>query len=518
VILRPYQEQAVQAFLSRGDLLLAMTMGSGKTAVAIESVRTLREADEVQSGTVFALNSTKFQWVREIAKWDPGARSMVIEGNKSWRTTQYRHAARNHYVILHYECLVNDWDLIQRFLPIDFVILDEATAIKGFKAKRSKRAKALGRYTPYRMALSGQPVENRPEELFSIMEFTNRSVLGSFWKFDRTFIERDHWGKPKRYRNLNLLHQRLDGAMFRRSREDIAEWLPEMTEMECPIRLDSASMALHDFVRDDLLAAIDKALAAGVGAHFDVISHYGRNESAQVRTLMGNVMSRMLAMRMLASHPLLLRYSASEFDDETTKRGSQYASQLKVAGVLDGITERCAKLDSLIETVVEILDEDPTHKVVIFSYFKPMLRLIGKRLSALKISGTTLTGDVKSAKERDERIVRFNTDPACRVFLSSDAGAYGVDLNHGSHLICYDLPWSAGSMQQRVSRIDRTSSAFDKIIIMYFFGQRTIEERMYAMLMQKKKISGAFVDGKYDSKTGTLALDLQSLRSFLEAA
>ena len=131
---------------------------------------------------------------------------------------------------------------------------------------------------------------------------------------------------------------------------------------------------------------------------------------------------------------------------------------------------------------------------------------------------TTLTGDITSAQERFRRIERFNNDPQCRIFLSSDAGAYGVDLHKGSHLICYDLPWSAGALAQRVARIDRTSSGFDQIRIVYMFGHNTIEERMFNMLIQKAKVARAFIDGEFDTRSGTLKLDLESLREFLDAA
>ena len=130
---------------------------------------------------------------------------------------------------------------------------------------------------------------------------------------------------------------------------------------------------------------------------------------------------------------------------------------MKAAGLLDSLPLENAKLDALLETIKEILAEDPKHKVAVFAYFKPMLAMIGAQLVKLKIPFTTLTGDMTSAKERYRRIDRFNDDPECKVFLSSDAGAYGVDLNQGSHLICYDLPWSAGALAQRVARIDRTA-------------------------------------------------------------
>ena len=515
--LRPYQVEAVERIVERGNLLLAMVMGSGKTIAASYAVRQLRRRGEVHHGAVFALKSTKYQWVAEIAKIDPRAKVQVVDGDKRSRVAAIRRARRYHYTILHYECLVNDWDDIKAYLPIDFLIMDEISALKGFTAKRTKRAKLLGKRCNVRIGLSGQPVENRPEELFSLMEWVDDSVLGNFGKFDRTFIVRDAWGKPRRYRNLHLIQNRLGPAMYRKTREDIAEWLPEKIDTEMPVILDAVTMRLHDFVRADLSDAIDKAMAAGYGSGFDLDAHYGRGGGGRDPTLMGQVMSRLLAMRMLSSHPRLLRSSADDFDSPITKKGSTYASELKAVGMLNGLPMENAKLDALIETTLNILDEDPKHKVVIFSYFKPMIAMIGAQFVKNKRPFTTLTGDIVSAQERFRRIERFNNDPACRIFLSSDAGAYGINLNKGSHLFCYDLPWSAGALQQRVARIDRTDSAFAQINVVYMYGQGTIEERMFRMLMQKAKVARAFVDGEFD-KGGVLKLDLESLREFLDAA
>ena len=515
--LRPYQAEAIDRICERGSLLLALTMGAGKTAAAIAAVRRLRRERRVDHGAVFATRSTTWQWVREINRWDPHAKVQVIEGDRRRRWAMLKRADQYHYNILSYGSLLNDWEQLKANLPIDFVIADEVTMIKGFTAKRSRRLKALAPYAGIRIGLSGQPVENRPEELFSIMEFVDKDVLGGFHKFDRTFIERDHWGKPKKYKNLGIINDRLGEAMYRKSREDIAEWLPDMIEVPMPIVLDPTAMNLHEYIRQDLAVAIDVALSFGATGSFDVMSHYGRTQDMDSKGAMGQVMARMLAMRMLSSHPRLLRLSADAFDDELSKWGSQYASELKNVGLLDDLPPTTAKLESLLEHIDEILAEDPRHKVVVFSYFKPMLQMIGAELVKMKIPWVKVTGDVPT-RTRDDYIVRFNTDPACRVFLSSDAGAYGIDLNQGSHLICYDLPWSAGALAQRVSRIDRTSSAFDSIFIGYMFGEGTIEERMFNMLMQKRAISKAFIDGDFDPRSGTLSLNLESLKDFVTAA
>lgn len=509
---RPYQVDGIKMAVDRGSLLLAMTMGSGKTATAIGTVMELRRQKKVVSGLILAPNSLKFQWQAELKKVDPTARSLVIDGSKTQRASQYRHARRFHYVIANYECVVNDWETFTKFVPLDFIVADEATAIKSFTSKRSRKVKALARRCSHRLALSGQPVENRPEELFSIMEFVDPDVLGKFDRFDRTYIERDHFGRPKKYRNLDRLHDEIRPVMFRKSREDIKEWLPEVVTLEIPIPMDTATMALHDYIKRDLLDALDRASASG-GGGFDLAAHYGQG-SKQDPTMKGEVMARLTAMRMLSSHPALLHNSALDFDDESTKSGSKYASQLKMAGMLDKLPTVSPKMDALMEMIEEITDEDPANKVVVFSFFKPMLSLMETELRKRRIGYTKITGDVDST-ERFRRIKAFNNEPDCRVFLSSDAGAYGVDLNRGSHLINYDLPWSAGVLSQRVSRIDRTSSSFSSITIGYLYGRDTIEERMLRMLKDKLAVAGAFLDGKYDLQSGSLPLDFQSLKEFL---
>lgn len=509
--LRPYQEEAIGQALSRGNLLLAMTMGSGKTRTSIEIIERLAKDRKVASGSVFVQNSTKFQWKREIEYWS-GSSVIVIDGDKKARTAQYRKAHKFRYTILNYEALVHDWELIKEYLPIDFVIADEVTNIKSFKAKKSRHLKALGQHTDYKFGMSGQPVENRPEELFSIMEFVDPTALGPFHKFDRTFIQRDSWGRPKYYKNLNTLKNSMSECMFRRSRDDIAEFLPKLLTMDTSVQLDPWSHLLYSEIKFDLLDLIDMALAAGMGS-FDLMANYGRGDDTASNQFKGLIMSRVTAMRLLCDHPALLFKSAADFDDPEVAGGSQYASELMAAGRLDKAPTTSSKLVALMDMVDEILSEDPMNKIVIFSGFKAMLHLISLELKAKKYGHTLISGDVP-ASVRDERIVKFNSDYTCRVFLSSDAGAYGVNLDAGTHLISYDLPWSAGSFAQRVARIDRTSSKHESIVINSMFSQNTIEERQHEMLIQKRKISEAFLDGQFDEK-GQLPLDLSSLREFL---
>jgi SNF2 family DNA or RNA helicase len=111
----------------------------------------------------------------------------------------------------------------------------------------------------------------------------------------------------------------------------------------------------------------------------------------------------------------------------------------------------------------------------------------------------------------------FNQNPNCRVFLSSDAGAYGINLDSGTHLINFDLPWSAGALAQRTARIDRTSSEQHSVDAIFMYCSDTVEEYQYKLLQSKQMIAKAFVDGKGFTATGSLSLEMDSLRMFLNS-
>jgi SNF2 family DNA or RNA helicase len=237
----------------------------------------------------------------------------------------------------------------------------------------------------------------------------------------------------------------------------------------------------------------------------------------------GQIMARITAMRLLCSHPSLLLRSAADFDNDETSTGSAYASELVKAGIIEisayevgksNFVGTSNKAAALFHTLSDVFEEDPSAKVVVFSGFKPMIHLLGQELAAARTGFTSMTGDTPAA-ERQRRMDRFNNDPRCRVFLSSDAGAYGINLNAGSHLINYDFPWSAGALAQRVARIDRTSSEREQINIVHLYNHGTIEQRQLEMLQQKAEVAGAFVDGKGMDDRGSLPLTLSSLREFL---
>lgn len=516
---RPYQVEALGRMIERGNQLLALTMGAGKTLTGIAAVETLAAAGLVKVGFVLCPNSIKFQWLDEIRR-RTGAPCQVIDGTKEQRLFQYKHARRYRYNISNYDTLRNDLDMLTNWVAVpDFLIADEATQIKSMKAQRSKVLKRLAKNVPYRYALTGQPIENRPEELFSIMEFVDRTVLGPFIKFDRTFISRDHFGRPVRYRNMETLRDSMGPVMYRKSRKDIEEWLPVIIPMEMPLDLGPAVRAVYDFMAHDCLHAIESAIEAGGMGGFNVAEMYGRTEHETSKgKAMGEIMARLTCMRMLCDHPALLLASAQEYDDPDSARGSKYAAWLNHEGFLDELKDVAVggeKMLAAADLVEEIVTEARENKVVLFAFFKPMLRMLRAILNKRGVATVMLTGDMNAQQRRDS-LGLF--EGPCQVLLSSDAGQYGIDLPHCNYLISYDLPWSAGAFAQRVARIDRTSSFFPHVTVITMMCRSTVEQRQFDMLTQKRTVAEAWIDGQHIDAKGGLTLTLDTLREFLQAA
>lgn len=505
--LYPYQEESVDRMVDRGQMLLGLVMGAGKTVTTIAAIERLMESNDVDKCLVIVPASLKYQWMREIKRFT-SSRVLVIDGSPKAREKCWRATLSADYIIVNPETLIRDMAQCLK-VGIQAVVVDEATIIKSRVSKRSKMIKKIGKRVPYRFALTGQPIENRPEELFSIMEFVDPEVLGKFDQFDRTFIVRDHFGKPTRYRNLKNLHTSMADCMVRKTREDIADQLPDIIHQTIPVAFDDVGARLYRTISTDLLHQLQKVIGSHGGA-FNIWKHYNDPASNEAQ---GQIMSRLTVLRMLCDNPQLVVNSALKYKDPNyPKEGSAYADEVYKLGLVP-INIGTPKLDAVMEYIQQVLQEDPKNKVVLFSFFKDNLKLIQDASRSLTRS-VLFTGDM-NAEQKDEAKQLFANDHDVRLFLSSDAGGYGVDLPMANYLISYDLPWSSGKLEQREARIIRLSSQFAHVTIATFVMQGSIEERQYEMLQQKRSINEAFIDGKHHDHRGGFDISLSSLSSFL---
>jgi SNF2 family DNA or RNA helicase len=527
VDLHPYQEEAVDRAVERGSLLIAYTMGLGKTLVALATIEELIAAGEVRQSLLVVPAGLKWQWAQSIARFtDVAARRVqlrkgvyiwvpeesvcvVVDGTPAKRKAAYQQAIdhRPEFTIVSYEQVRNDFRMVRRLKP-DCIVLDEASAIKGFTAKRTKLTKQLD--APFRFALTGTPVENRPEELYSILQWVDPKVLGRFDLFDRSFIVRNKWGGVVRYKNLQVLHKKARPAMVRKTRTDpdVAKYLPQVQESVKQVTLHPKLRGLYQRISDDLSTALADANMTG---SFDLTQYYSGTLQSQLGSAAGDIMARTSALLMLCDDPRLLQRSAEKYL-KGDGQGSAYAAGLLESGRL--VDAPSNKLDEIVADVTDILDGESDSKVILFSFYKDVVQELSDRLGSESNRAVVYTGDM-NVKQKAAAQTRFQTDPEVRLFISSDAGGYGVDLPQANYLINVDLAWSAGKMDQRNGRHVRVGSAHKRVYILNYLIEGSIEERTYQMLAMKRQVASATLDGVGADSKGVIENSVGSLASYL---
>lgn len=530
VALHPYQEEARDLIVARKQVLLAYSMGLGKSPITIFSVEELMATGDITSPVlVVALSSLKYQWQKEIAKFAPESVAVVVDGTPAKRKEQYARIKnweedQLDYVVANYEQVTRDWEFFGNF-TWGAVVADEATALKSFRSKRATAMKKLAKDVPVRIALTGTPMENgKPEEIFSIMEFVDPTVLGRFDMFDKTFIVRNRSGWVERYRNLPTLHKALAPASVRKKQTDpdVAPYLPDVIDMPpIEVQWDNGGWDLYQTISRDLLLTLDEATEMfGSSWSFNVAAHYGHksdnNFDAMEFELRGRIMTRIQALRMMCVAPELIRISAQKFasrivgDEIIDGSGSEYAYLLQQEGHLDRKLGT-PKLDMVAGYLNEFLALDDRNKAVIFSSFVDTLPMIA---SSIKEASVLFHGGM-SAKQKEAAKEQFQQDPETRVLISSDAGGFGVDLPQANLLVNVDLPWTSGAALQRNSRIIRASSTWPSVRLDRFLMSQSLELRQWEALTHKSAVAAAVMDGTgYDDKGG-VTTSVSSLRDVI---
>lgn len=512
--LRPYQLEASSLITTRGKALLALDLGTGKTIVSLHAIEKLRDEGKVKCAVLIMSSSLTKQWEQRITQFtDSTAR--LIDGSISpkKRSTIVSECIQNppDYLIIGIRQVISEFQSLQLINP-DLVLVDEVTSIKNFGSQQSKTIKKL--QSTYRIGLTAEPIENgAAEELFSIMQWVDPDLFGSRYSFEKKYVVRNHFNAVTGYENVDELNALLMTACVnkRRTDPDVAQFMPEVEEFNILVEMDDESKAVYDLVCRDLLHELYNA---GERTPINIDAVYsGRREDQPVDAAMGRITSRLLALQLLLNHPALLEASGRAYDDPENPMGSRYASELLQAGRVPSTGVVGAKMEACIQLCEEYLEANPEHKVVVFARFKGVLPMLAAHLD--KYGSVVFTGDL-NGKQRGDAIERFTTDPDTRLFLSSDAGGYGVDLWVASHLINFDLPDAAGTFKQRNGRHVRASSKFRRVYIDNLIVSGSIEEYRLGRLNYKSRVANAVVGGKGYDKMGSVTNDASSLTKFLE--
>lgn len=444
--LYPYQKEGIRFAIKTGKTIIADEMGLGKTIQAIGCAEFMRKENLISSVLIVCPTSLKYQWKKEIERFT-GCQSVVIEGNHLRRKKMYDDST--FYKIVSYNSICNDVKIL-RHMSTDFMIMDEAQRLKNWNTQVAQAMRRI--HADYMVVLSGTPLENKLQELYSIVQIVNPFLLGPLHEFiaDTTVLSPS--GQIIGYKNLNEIGERLKGVMIRRRKSDVKLQLPSRMDSIRFVPMTKEQAGMHD----EFHSLVSQIVTKWNKTHF-------LSEKDRKRLLL--LLSQ---MRMVC--------------DSTF--------------ILDQRSRHDTKIDELMHMVEDMI-ENGDDKMVVFSQWERMTRLVCQELEKRGIMYANLNGSVPSEK-RKQLMDDFTSNPDCRIFVSTDAGSTGLNLQVASVLVNLDLPWNPAVLEQRIARIYRIGQT-KSVQVFNMVAERTIEERMLSTLNFKSNMSEGILDNGTDA-------------------
>ncbi len=459
--LLPYQLDGIAFAAGVGRAILADDMGLGKTIQGIGVAELLAMEAGISKVLVVCPASLKSQWHLEIGRFTNRTSQLILGGVEA-RSSQYSDGSA-FFTICNYEQVLRDLDAIEA-ITWDLIILDEGQRIKNWESKTSRTIKALK--SPFALVLSGTPLENRLDELYSVVEFIDSRRLGPAFRFFNTYRIVNEKGKVLGYKNLDNLRERLKPILLRRTRKEVMKDLPPRTTEIRRIPPTEEQLTLHN---------------------------------AQKRIIQGIISKRYISemdLLRLQKALLICRMAAdSTFLVDKTEPG--YSSKL-------------AELDDLLDRLTA--EED--RKIVLFSEWTTMLNLIEPMLQRRNLDYARLDGSVPQ-KKRQELMHRFQKDPGCKLFITTNAGSTGLNLQAANTVVNVDLPWNPAVLEQRIARAHRMGQK-RPVQAYLLVTEGTLEESLLGTLAAKQELALAALDPESDVTRVDLASGMEELKRRLE--
>lgn len=441
VELYPYQKEGALFAASSGRCLLADDMGLGKTIQAIAASEIMARSLGVEKVLIICPASLKYQWKEEIKRFTDRS-VQILEGRSHQRDQQYQ--AQSFFKIINYDVIHQDTKRIAQLNP-DLIILDEAQRIKNWKTRIARVVKQLK--SPYAFILTGTPLENRLEELHSIVEFIDHHHLGPLFRFLHRHQVIDDKGKVTGYKDLNSIGDSLKNILIRRNRTEVLKQLPPRADKNHFVALTPEQREIHQENRD----VVARLVAKWRRFHF-------LSEQDQKRLMMA-----LQNMRMVCDDVYLV---------DERKRGGHKVKELEVQ--------------------LKEIFEQPEAKVVLFSQWIRMMELVQEMLKQNRWNHVFLHGGVPSSK-RGDLIRHFREDPSCRLFLSTEAGGVGLNLQNAAFVVNMDLPWNPAVLEQRIGRVHRLGQK-QPVRVINFIAESSIEHGMLGVLQFKRSMFKGVLD------------------------
>jgi superfamily II DNA or RNA helicase len=442
-VLRPYQEQGLSWLRFIHEIgsggVLADDMGLGKTVQTIALLLSLKQEkkDTALRALIVAPTSVVTNWIREIERFGPSLTTALWHG--AGRKEQMEGLESANVIITSYALLRRDIDLLKK-LDLDYAILDEAQNIKNPLSATAQSARELG--AQRRLALTGTPIENRLSEIWSIFDFVSPGLLGPLNKFEERYARPIDQGDSKAAARLRAT---IHPFILRRTKTEVAKDLPPKIEIDKVIDLTPDQRAIYMQVLREVRAQV-----------------LGEVERVGVAKSQLHILAGLTKLRQASCDPRLLGLPREFSHDDS------------------------GKLAALRELVDEV--ESGGHKVLVFSQFVSMLKLVRDALDEDKIRYEYLDG---STTDRAERVDNFQNDPTIPVFLISlKAGGSGLNLTAADTVIHFDPWWNPAVEDQASDRAHRIGQK--KVVTIYrLVASGTIEEKILQLKQKKKDLVSA---------------------------
>ncbi len=415
--------------------VLADDMGLGKTLQAIAAVSQHHLKHTKAISVIICPTSLVYNWKEEFLKFNPTLRILAVDGTPIQRKKLLDEANKFDVVITSYSLLQKDID-IYKDIGFAYAILDEAQQIKNRGTRNAKSVKMIR--AQHRLVLTGTPIENSLDELWSLFDFLMPGLLSSYDRFVEKYIR--HVGQTKT-NSLEQLKRKVSPFILRRMKKDVLTELPPVSEIVYHCHLSDVQ---RDLYRSYAKSAREELSQLVKREGFDKVQIH--------------VLATLTRLKQICCHPAIFAKDKAESGDS-------------------------AKYEMLMELLQTLIEGK--HKAVIFSQYTRMLNIISNDLEQQGIPFEYLDG---ASKDRMSIVKRFNEDPNIPIFLVSlKAGGTGLNLVGADTVIHYDMWWNPAVENQATDRVHRIGQK--QSVSMYkLVTLNTIEEKIIDLQNRKKGI------------------------------
>lgn len=418
--------------------ILADDMGLGKTLQTIVALTQYHLEHPGRISIVVCPTSLLYNWKEELNKFAPHFRVLVVDGNPNHRKRLLCSTPDHHIIVTSYTLLQKDVEVYQQ-TSFGYIILDEAQHIKNRGTRNAQSVKLL--IGAHRLVLTGTPIENSLDELWSLFDFLMPGLLSSYDRFTEKYLRGPHTIKQQACcSTLGDLKKKLSPFILRRMKKDVLTDLPPLSEIVYHCHLSETQQALY------------RSYAASAREELSQLVHKKGFDRVQI-----HILATLTRLKQICCHPAIFAKERAEPGDST-------------------------KYDMLLELLDNL--RQGGHKIVVFSQYTKMLNILREDLIKQGLQFAYLDG---STKNRLDIVNKFNEDENIPIFLVSlKAGGTGLNLVGADTVIHYDMWWNPAVQKQALDRVYRLKQKKKHVYCYQIIARHTIEEKILELHRRKQ--------------------------------